>query len=82
MLIGHPLFTGDSEIGQIFKIFKILGTPTELEMPQLKKYENWKDTWPKFKGRGLHAACPNMSDMELDLLTKMIRMDPKKRWNV
>ena len=24
-----PLFAGDSEIGQIFKIFKTLGTPTE-----------------------------------------------------
>ncbi len=25
----RPLFFGDSEVGQIFKIFKTLGTPTE-----------------------------------------------------
>jgi len=25
----RPLFLGDSEVGQIFKIFKMLGTPTE-----------------------------------------------------
>ncbi len=29
MLTREPLFKGDSEIGQIMRIFEILGTPTE-----------------------------------------------------
>jgi hypothetical protein len=28
------LFTGDSEIGQIFEILQVLGTPTKKEWPE------------------------------------------------
>jgi len=33
MITGIPLFPGDSEIDQIFKIFKMCGTPTENAWP-------------------------------------------------
>jgi len=29
MLMGKPLFEGECEIGQLFKIFRVLGTPNE-----------------------------------------------------
>ena len=29
MVTGHPLFPGDSEIDELFKIFRLLGTPNE-----------------------------------------------------
>lgn len=29
MIEGRPLFRGDSEIGQIFEIFKVRGTPND-----------------------------------------------------
>lgn len=29
MVTGHPMFPGDSEIDEIFKIFRVLGTPNE-----------------------------------------------------
>lgn len=33
MLNGAPLFAGDSEIDQLFKIFMVLGTPTDVTWP-------------------------------------------------
>ena len=33
MVNRHPLFPGDSEIDEIFRIFRILGTPNENTWP-------------------------------------------------
>lgn len=46
----RPLFMGDSEIDQIFKIFKILGTPNENNWPDALKLNDFKSTFPKFRG--------------------------------
>ena len=45
-----PLFMGDSEIDQIFKIFKILGTPNENNWPEALKLSDFKATFPKWPG--------------------------------
>lgn len=37
LILGRPLFQGDSEIDQIFKIFQLLGTPTEKEWEGVSK---------------------------------------------
>jgi cyclin-dependent kinase len=46
----RPLFMGDSEIDQIFKIFKVLGTPNESNWPEALKLPDFKPTFPKWKG--------------------------------
>ncbi len=50
----RPLFMGDSEIDQIFKIFKVLGTPNEQNWPEALKLPDFKPTFPKWKGIPLH----------------------------
>lgn len=40
---GEPLFTGDSEIQQLFCIFKLLGTPTEESWSGITKYKVWAE---------------------------------------
>lgn len=35
---GQPLFNGESEIEQLFKIFKLLGTPTDCYITQAKSF--------------------------------------------
>jgi serine/threonine protein kinase len=49
MLQKRPLFMGDSEIDQIFKIFRVLGTPNEQNWPDSLKLPDMKPTFPKFK---------------------------------
>ena len=50
MINRRPLVTGDSEIDQIFKIFKLLGTPNEQNWPEALALEDFKKEYPKFKG--------------------------------
>ena len=47
MLIGKPFFFGDCEIGQLFKIFQIMGTPTEETWPGVSKLPEYKFTFPQ-----------------------------------
>lgn len=42
------LFCGDSEIDQIFKIFRILGTPNENVWPSVTSLKDFKTTFPKW----------------------------------
>ncbi len=75
-----PLFSGDSEIDQIFKIFQMYGTPNEKMWPGVTKLQDFKgSTFPQFKGKGLISYCPNLDEVGLDLLSKMIVYDPCKR---
>lgn len=43
MLLGRPLFEGDCEIGQLFKIFQVLGTPNESIWPGVTSLPEYKN---------------------------------------
>ena len=47
-----PLFYGESEIGQIFKIFKCLGTPSEKLWQGSTELPEMKMTFPKWSVNG------------------------------
>lgn len=49
--IAHKkcLFCGDSEIDQLFKIFRTLGTPREDNWPGVGKLKDFKGSFPKWK---------------------------------
>lgn len=77
-----PLFYGDSEIGQIFKIFRVLGTPTEETWQGFGDLPEMKMTFPHWKVNGnekLRALCINMDDAAIDLLTQMVHLEPSRR---
>mmetsp|Transcript_33035 Transcript_33035/g.58189 ORF Transcript_33035/g.58189 Transcript_33035/m.58189 type:complete len:303 (+) Transcript_33035:161-1069(+) len=75
----RPLFTGDSEIDQLFKIFRILGTPTEETFPSIVNYPDYKPTYPRWAGTGLATHVPLLDDKGKELLSRMICYDPRKR---
>ena len=74
-----PLFAGDCEIDQIFKIFQMYGTPNEKTWPGITKLPEYKLTFPQFHERGLAVYNEYIDDVGLDLLGKMIQLDPAKR---
>ena len=74
-----PLFAGDSEIDQIFKIFQSYGTPNEKTWPGVTKLPDFKLTFPQFKGKGISNYCTNFESLGLDLIQKMVVYDPCKR---
>ena len=74
-----PLFAGDSEIDQIFKIFQMYGTPTERTWPGITRLPDFKLTFPQFKAKGIEAYNKNIDPIGLDLLGKMLQLDPCRR---
>jgi len=49
MVTRKPLFPGDSEIDQLFRIFRILGTPTEQTWPGVSSLPDYKAVFPKWE---------------------------------
>ncbi|OAA70512.1 Cell division control protein 2 (Cyclin-dependent protein kinase) [Cordyceps fumosorosea ARSEF 2679] len=79
MCTRKPLFPGDSEIDEIFKIFRTLGTPTEEVWPGVTSYPDFKSSFPKWKRDYAAALCHNLNDHGLDLLEAMLVYDPAGR---
>jgi serine/threonine protein kinase len=49
MVMKCPLYPGDSEIDELFKIFRTLGTPNEELWPGVSKLPDYKPTFPNCK---------------------------------
>ena len=74
-----PLFAGDSEIDQIFKIFQVLGTPNENHWADALKLEYFKSTFPKWKGIDLTKHTEKLDEDGIDLLESLVALEPNKR---
>lgn len=82
MATGTPLFSGDSEIHTIFKIFQKLGTPTTQEWPGVADCPEWKLTFPKWRPQGwenIRNVKAQLAAEGIDLLAKLMVYDPRKR---
>eukprot|EP00270_Netrium_digitus_P013155 TRINITY_DN4347_c0_g1_i3.p1 TRINITY_DN4347_c0_g1~~TRINITY_DN4347_c0_g1_i3.p1 ORF type:complete len:303 (-),score=83.79 TRINITY_DN4347_c0_g1_i3:201-1109(-) len=79
MLNQRPLFPGDSEIDELFKIFRILGTPTEETWLGVTSLPDFKSAFPKWPPKDLSTIVPSLDAVGLDLLAKMLQLDPSKR---
>ncbi|CAB3408091.1 unnamed protein product [Caenorhabditis bovis] len=77
---GQPLFNGESEISQLFKIFEIIGTPNSTNWPGVEKLPHYKGVFPnwKFNGR-LLAESSNLTGPGYDILKEIVRYPPEKR---
>jgi serine/threonine protein kinase len=79
LLLGTPLFPGDSGVNQLFEIIKILGTPsrsqilamnpnhTSFDFPQIKPHP-----WSKVFGK-------KAPEDALDLISRLLCYEPTKR---
>ncbi|XP_049777101.1 serine/threonine-protein kinase dyf-5 [Schistocerca cancellata] len=76
----RPLFPGNSEIDEIFRICSILGTPDKKEWPegyQLANAMNFK--FPQFSPVPLGSIIPNASKDGLALMGDMLSWNPNSR---
>ncbi|OCL07700.1 cell division control protein 2 [Glonium stellatum] len=79
MCTRKPLFPGDSEIDEIFKIFRILGTPTEQEWPGVTSFPDFKASFPKWNRTDVATVVQSLDDQGLDLLDALLVYDPAGR---
>ncbi|ONK57959.1 uncharacterized protein A4U43_C09F6180 [Asparagus officinalis] len=87
LLAKEPLFPGKTEVDQLDKIFRTLGTPTEKIWPGFAKlpgvkanfvkqpYNKLREKFPptSFTGR------PTLSEAGFDLLNRLLTYNPEKR---
>ncbi|XP_023214650.1 cyclin-dependent kinase 1-like, partial [Centruroides sculpturatus] len=64
----RPLFHGDSEIDQLFQIFRTLRTPTEDIWPGVSQMPDYKPTFPRWKQNILLTNVPQLDTCGVDLL--------------
>eukprot|EP00096_Caligus_rogercresseyi_P014254 TRINITY_DN6753_c0_g1_i2.p1 TRINITY_DN6753_c0_g1~~TRINITY_DN6753_c0_g1_i2.p1 ORF type:complete len:219 (-),score=53.33 TRINITY_DN6753_c0_g1_i2:248-904(-) len=74
-----PLFQGDSEIDQLFRIFRVLRTPTDDIWPGVTQLPDFKATFPSWGENNLESQMKNLDKDGLDLLQSMLHYDPAKR---
>ncbi|ETO30143.1 male germ cell-associated kinase [Reticulomyxa filosa] len=76
----RPLFPGQSELDELYKICSVLGAPNVqnwTEGTQLATQMNFK--FPQFNEMSLSAIVPNASNAGLDLMKQLLAYDPDKR---
>jgi cyclin-dependent kinase 1 len=79
MVTKRPLFPGDSEIDEIFKIFRLLGTPNEEVWPGVTALQDWNEDFPVWPSLHVARCVPGLSEAGIDLLESMLQIDPRRR---
>ncbi|XP_072929479.1 cyclin-dependent kinase 2-like [Epargyreus clarus] len=82
MASGRTLFPGDSEIDQLFRIFRALGTPGHEVWPgarQLPDYRAAFPRWPARAARALLPAAARAAPHAAALFESMLRYEPSER---
>ena len=75
-----PLFAGDSEIDQLFQIYRILGTPNPKTWPGIEQLPDYHTRGPKWRKKDLAKELNYRLDMDgIDLLQKTLIYAPNQR---
>lgn len=73
------LFTFLSEIDELFRIFRTLGTPTEATWAGVSELPEYKATFPSWAPQPLKKVVPQLDNVGIDLLGKMLVYKPADR---
>ncbi|XP_058117218.1 cyclin-dependent kinase 2 [Anopheles ziemanni] len=78
MILKRPLFPGDSEIDQLYKIFRQMGTPNEHSWPGVSKLADYKQSFPHWEQQPLPTELQH--DFEANtLFCELMVYDPARR---
>ncbi|KAJ4432163.1 Cyclin-dependent kinase 2, partial [Periplaneta americana] len=78
-LTRRALFPGDSEIDQLFRIFRTLGTPDEDVWPGVSSLPDYKSMFPRWEAQDMSEVVPMLDTVGKDLFLKLLTYDPNKR---
>ncbi|KAL4188239.1 hypothetical protein AMTRI_Chr09g43120 [Amborella trichopoda] len=79
LLLGQPLFPGESGVDQLVEIIKVLGTPTREEIKCMNpNYTEFK--FPQIKAHPWHKVFPKRTPPEaVDLVSRLLQYSPNLR---
>ena len=80
LLLGQPLFPGESSVDQLVEIIKVLGTPTREEIKCMNpNYSEFK--FPQIKAHPWHKVFHRKMPAEaLDLVSRLLQYSPTLRF--
>jgi len=79
LLLGNPLFPGESGVDQLIEIIKILGTPTK-EQIQAMNPNHTSFKFPQIKPHPWSKVFRNKAPIDaIDLVSQFLRYEPKNR---
>jgi len=79
LLRKGPLFRANTEEGQLVEIMKVMGTPTEAVWPGVTQLRGFSASFPTYHRVDFHALFPEAEPLCIDLLEKMLVLDPSAR---
>lgn len=79
MVMRAPLFPGDSEIDQLYKIFQALGTPTEHVWEGVTHLPDYNVEFPKWPQTSIGERVTELDPQGVNLLSSMLIYDPNRR---
>lgn len=84
LLGGRPLFRGKDYVDQLNQILLILGTPKESTLTKIGsiRAQNYVKSLPFMRKVEYSEIFPTVNPLALDLLEKMLTLDPYERINV
>ncbi|XP_053698450.1 cyclin-dependent kinase 2 [Sabethes cyaneus] len=77
MILKRPLFPGDSEIDQLYRIFRTMGTPNESNWPGVSQLPDYKRTFPCWDKQPIPDEIGRF--MAQDLFRELMIYDPTQR---
>ena len=79
MVTKRPMFPADCEIDMLYKIFRILGTPTESTWPGCSSLKDWNQAFPMWPKISMKSIAPQLDRDGLDFIEQSLMYDPKAR---
>jgi glycogen synthase kinase 3 beta len=85
LMLGQPLFPGESGVDQLVEIIKVLGTPTKEELKAMNsnyvEFSKQHVQFPQIKAHPWSKVFQNVSTTQvaIDFVAKLLQYDPKLR---
>ncbi|KAL3672528.1 hypothetical protein V7S43_001827 [Phytophthora oleae] len=84
MFTRKALFPGHDHVHQLHLILQLVGSPSPDDMGFVTnmKAKRWMARQQQQEAKALNSVCPNAPTEALDLMTKLLQFDPRKRISV
>ncbi|OQD71759.1 hypothetical protein PENPOL_c001G10022 [Penicillium polonicum] len=79
MYTSYPFFPGDDDDDQLFRIFQILGTPSEDTWPGVSQLPEYNPLFPMYTPVDLRRLIIGVDYFGFNLLERMLQLQPELR---
>ena len=79
MFLGRPLFPAESQIDQLFRIFRVCGTPDETSWPGAAKLPAFSPEFPQWSPQAWSLVLPGAPPDAVDFVAALLTCRPAAR---